>query len=205
MADTLITGTTLVEKESRSAGDVPIGGTIQWAKDLSGGVNTFPDNFIEANGQAITDPLSQYNGSNAPNLNTQYLGIHPSQFTATSPDEDDVAFGIDVLLTSTGPVSYVAPIVIPDGVIVTEVIVYGNAGATSETWNLAEVSHAGSNVLMASALIETADTTITNPTIDNENKTYTIWTTELATNDRIWGARIKYTSPKDQIWLIRIK
>ena len=68
MADTLITGTTLVEKESRSIGDVPIGGIVAWAKSLSG-VPNLAEGWVECDGTTLIDALSPLNGQTIPNLN----------------------------------------------------------------------------------------------------------------------------------------
>ena len=68
MADTLITGTTLVEKESRSIGDVPIGGVVAWVKSLSG-VPNLAEGWVECDGTTLVDALSPLNGQTIPDLN----------------------------------------------------------------------------------------------------------------------------------------
>lgn len=68
MADTLIAGTTLVEKESRSIGDVPIGGIVAWAKTLSG-VPNLAEGWVECDGTVLVDALSPLNGQTIPDLN----------------------------------------------------------------------------------------------------------------------------------------
>jgi len=68
MADQLLTGTTLVEKETRSIGDVPIGSILSWAKTMSG-VPTLPSSFVECNGQVLVDANSTLNGQTIPDLN----------------------------------------------------------------------------------------------------------------------------------------
>jgi hypothetical protein len=68
MADTLITGTTLVEKESRSIGDVPIGGIVSWAKSLAG-VPNLAEGWVECDGSVLVDALSPLNGQTIPDLN----------------------------------------------------------------------------------------------------------------------------------------
>ena len=67
MADTLITGTTLIEKESRSIGDVPVGGIIAWAKSFSG-VPNLGESYRECDGSVIVDALSPMNGQTLPDL-----------------------------------------------------------------------------------------------------------------------------------------
>ena len=68
MADTLISGTTLVEKESRSIGDVPIGGIVPWAKTLTG-VPNLAEGWVECDGSTLVDALSPLNGQTIPDLN----------------------------------------------------------------------------------------------------------------------------------------
>ena len=72
MADTLITGTTLVENTSRSVGDTPIGGVTNWLENFTG-VPSLPEGWIKCDGQVINDALSSLNGQTAPNLNIHYL------------------------------------------------------------------------------------------------------------------------------------
>ncbi len=68
MADTLIAGTTLVEKESRSIGDTPIGGIVAWAKTLSG-VPNLAEGWVECDGSVLIDSQSSLNGQTIPDLN----------------------------------------------------------------------------------------------------------------------------------------
>jgi len=68
MADQLITGTTLVEKESRSIGDAPIGAILAWAKSLAG-VPNLAEGWVECDGEVLVDALSPLNGQTIPDLN----------------------------------------------------------------------------------------------------------------------------------------
>jgi len=68
MADQLLTGTTLVEKESRSIGDSPIGSIVAWAKSLSG-VPNLAEGWVECDGSVLVDALSPLNGQTIPDLN----------------------------------------------------------------------------------------------------------------------------------------
>ena len=68
MADQLITGTTLVEKESRSVGDAPIGSILAWAKTLAG-VPNLAEGWVECDGSVLVDALSPLNGQTIPDLN----------------------------------------------------------------------------------------------------------------------------------------
>ena len=68
MADTLLTGTTLVEKESRSIGDAPVGTILAWAKSLSG-VPNLAEGWVECDGSVLVDAQSSLNGVTLPDLN----------------------------------------------------------------------------------------------------------------------------------------
>jgi len=68
MADQLLTGTTLVEKESRSVGDIPVGAITAWLKSFAG-VPNLPENYRECDGSVIVDALSAMNGQTLPDLN----------------------------------------------------------------------------------------------------------------------------------------
>jgi hypothetical protein len=48
--------------------NVPIGGVISWLKTLAH-TPTLPSNFVECNGQVLSDADSVYNGDTIPNLN----------------------------------------------------------------------------------------------------------------------------------------
>ena len=50
-------------------GVVPVGAVVPWLKSLTGTPATLPDNFVECNGQTISDADSPYDGVALPNLN----------------------------------------------------------------------------------------------------------------------------------------
>ena len=86
------------------------------------------------------------------------------------------------------------PVLLPDGATVTAVKVDGNAGASSQTWTLNRVAQADqAETAMATATVQTEDTTITNPVIDNQDYLYVLNINGLDTNDIIYYVRIKYT------------
>ena len=198
MADTLISGTTLIEKETRSIGDITIGGIIEWDDTFS----NLPDGFVECDGATITDPISSYNGSAVPNLNTNYWTSPACNFISENPDTDQVLINSNFKAETDGIVAF-CPVFLPHGATITEVIVYGNAAATAETWDLRYTSFAGSQSSMATANIGTADTTISSAVIDNTIRSYILFTSSIDTNDIIYGAKITYT-PR-QKFIIRIK
>ena len=98
------------------------------------------------------------------------------------------------LRISDNSINVYASIELPDGVTVTWCAVYGNAGASSETWTLYRVALSDqTRVAMASALVTGGDSTITNPVINNSLYVYFITVTSLMANDDIHAARINFT------------
>lgn len=201
MADTLITGTTLVEKESRSIGDVPIGGIIKWDDTFA----NIPENSVLCDGSTITDPLSSYNGSAVPDLNTNYLSLSTGNFTAMSPDVDDISFaGGDGRVDMTGAsVALIAGVNLPHGATVTSCIFY--ASVSTEDWELERTAVAGASGrdIMATAALNTADTSIIEPIINNLTHRYWISSDFMDATDDMYGAVITYT-PRLK-FIIRIK
>ena len=87
-----------------------------------------------------------------------------------------------------------AQIDLPNGAVVTGATVYGNT--TGNAWTLYRVTlSGGAGATMATAAINTEDTSISNATIDNSTYTYFI-KAEITGPDTeyIYGARIKYTT-----------
>ena len=204
MADQLITGTTLVEKESRSAGDIPVGGIVEWDDTFS----AVPENYRECNGGTVNDPSSPYVGTDVPDLNTNYMSITGTNFTSRNPSSDDIAHdaGTGNIASQTENIEVSAVVNLPHGSTITEVIVYGNGGAVAgTTWVMKHSDQAGASVEMAGAAVGTEDEIITNPIIDNENRAYWIETgvDTLDTSDDIYGARITH-EPRFK-FIIRIK
>jgi hypothetical protein len=48
---------------------IPIGGIIAFAKSLTGAPPLLPNNFVECNGQTLSDAKSPFNGQTIPDLN----------------------------------------------------------------------------------------------------------------------------------------
>lgn len=201
MADTLITGTTLVENTSRSVGDVPVGGIVEMDETF----NTIPDGFVACDGSTVSDPLSSYNGSAVPNFNTNQWTCTGTNFTAKQPDVDDVHYAENddgQIETDGAGITTLAPVFLPHNAVVTGAIVYGNS--STENFNLIRSTLTDSTATtMAQANINTEDSTISNATIDNTLYGYFILTDAMDANDTIYGARITYTTRKK--FIIRIK
>jgi len=87
----------------------------------------------------------------------------------------------------------VATVTLPNGVTVTAVVVYGDAAATAETYELRRVKISdATNGQMATANIGTIDSTISDAVVDNETYAYFIVTSTLDTDDTIYGAKVTY-------------
>ena len=99
----------------------------------------------------------------------------------------------DTYLTSVGDDPYLmAQINIPNGAVITGAVVYG-ADATN-TWVLRRTIITNKTTSdMANAVVNTEDTTITNGIIDNSLYSYWIYVL-TGLNDKIYGARITYTT-----------
>ena len=200
MADTLITGTTLIEKESRSIGDIPVGGFVEW-DDTFGNL---PDGFVLADGSTVNDPLSAWDGTAVQDLNTNYFSITGNAWQSANPDTDQVALGNN-RIRADETVILSAPVFLPNGATVTSAIVYGNAAAEAETWTLGlTASNTGAAITaLASAAFNTADSTISNAVIDNNTNVYWFKSSSIDVNDEIWGAEITYTPRNKFIMRIR--
>ena len=115
---------------------------------------------------------------------TSYYSLTGPDFKADNPDTDQITYDIaasgeQVCKAQADGITMTAPIHLPHGAVITEVIVWGNAGATAETWELVEDDSTALNNPIATANIGTADTTITNATVNNQNRRYTIRTSSV--------------------------
>jgi len=135
--------------------------------------------------------LSMY----ADKKDTQYLSIPGTGFLGQQSFTDNIDYDV-----SSGKVSLnvddcrlMASVNLPEGTTVAGVIVYGNAAAEAETFELRRVKLLdATNSQMATQSINTEDITITNPIIDNANYAYFIVTSSLDIGDEIYGALIVY-------------
>ena len=197
MADQLITGTTLVEKERASSGDSPIGTIIEWDDTFA----SIPVGWHFCDGLTINDPLSSYNGSTVPDYNTEFMSINYAQFHAQNPDTDDITYQPAHVLASADGITLRAAVNFPNGATVAACTVYG--AAAGETWSLYQTDFVDGVTTMASEAIGTVENTITDPVIDNTTYSYFLKTSTIDTGDKIYGAELSYT-PR-QKFIIRIK
>lgn len=87
-----------------------------------------------------------------------------------------------------GSFDAVCPVVLPHGVSVITAAVYGTGGG--ETWTLKRITNAASATTVASGTVNTVQTTIDLPLIDNEQ--YSYFFSVKAVGDAIIKARITY-------------
>ena len=90
-----------------------------------------------------------------------------------------------------------APVMLPHNATVTAVVVF--ASDSSETWTLARngVSNSTGATVMASANMNSTDSSISNATIVNNTFKYWLFTSALDASDQIRGATITYTTDYD--------
>lgn len=125
-----------------------------------------------------------------------YWSCPGSAFKGVNPDSDQVV--IDASNASVTPeadgVIFIACVNIPNGATLTGAIVYGDAGAGGETYTLRRVNLSTlATAVLATANINTEDTSIDNPVINNSTYAYHLYTSSLDIGDTIYGARITFT------------
>lgn len=128
---------------------------------------------------------------------TSYWSCHGMHFHAYNPDTDQLAatsLTLGNMTMQQDNVAVFAHVDLPHGAVITSVNVLGDAAASAETWELRRVSTSNSTTLMAGANINTADTSISSATVDNQEYHYFLVTSTLDTSDDIRGARISYTT-----------
>ena len=126
---------------------------------------------------------------------TSYWSCPGTNFKPDAADEASASY-IDgsIGVTVAAPRNVRAPVFLPHNAVITSVVVHGND--TSRTWIMKRVDTSGSVTTMATAVVDTADTSITNATIDNQNYGYFIEVACWNTN-QIDLASIIYTTDYD--------
>ncbi len=112
---------------------------------------------------------------------------------ATNTNDDDIAVDSNGTFTNqgAGDIEVVCPTDLPNGAKITSVIVYGDTA--NPTWTFKrQLSSAGTSETLATASMNTADTTIGEPTINNSSYGYWIDIANLSQNEVIYGVRIEY-------------
>ena len=95
---------------------------------------------------------------------------------------------------STGVSAALAPVNLPHGSVITAVVVYGSD--TGDIWTLRNADNVdGGNVIsMATAAVNTIDSSITDATIDNQNSMYWLAIPNIDAGNLIYSAKITYTT-----------
>lgn len=95
MADTLITGTTIIESSTKSDGDVPVGGVIAWLSNITG-VPNLPIGWKLCDGTVVNDALSPMNGETIPDLNGDNRFLRGSDTAGGTGGTETHAHVVDV-------------------------------------------------------------------------------------------------------------
>lgn len=198
MADTLLTGTTLIEDSrvgKKFDNPIKIGETASgdgaeatygqlWVKNSTPNELYFQD-----------DTGTDYQITGAKTLYKSIPGVafagkyaDSAYFTSLS-----TTTGKAIAETAAGDNRMWAAVELPNGAVVTGAIVYGST--TNENWSLirSELATGAADSTMATAATNTEDTSITDATIDNSTYYYFLTIGSLDENDEIYGARITYT------------
>ena len=186
-----------------TAVDVP--GAFTAGTILSDGAGSF-GGALDMNSHQInevTDPTSDQDAATKKYVDdniaiptgTYYYSVNPNQWKPKYTDTDDIYYTTTKVQASADNIFLSAPVNLPHGAVVTSVVVYGNAGATAETWALGRSAHDSEALFqaMAGANIDTADSTISYATIDNSAYSYVLYTSDIDTGDAIYGGKITYT------------
>jgi len=116
-------------------------------------------------------------------------------FSAGNPDTDRVYNqGESNITMEEDGINMYCPVYLPQGVTITAVKVYGNAGAAAETVYLFRnaLDSTGQGIVCGPTNINTEETTIAEPIVDNMTYRYWIATSTMDTGDSLYGVRIKY-------------
>ena len=146
-------------------------------------------------GIGTTSPASKlYVNGNIRSSETKYWSVVGSHFVNAFP-QVSITIGNTGTITAAGDGVYlIGSVCLPNGAVITKCIVYGNAGAEAVTWVLARITMDHTlTITLATAVVNTEDTSITSGTVDNSTYQYYINIQDLDTNDAIYGARITYT------------
>lgn len=147
-----------------------------------------------------SDDFSVSSGAVSLKNKTSYLSIGGAAFHGLNPDTDACNYiaGDEQGFNAEGNVTAIAPVNLPHGAVVTNVIFYGNGDAgTVFTWYMYRLAIDGTlTTTMASAGNDQSDSTITDATINNSNSYYAI-RIDLTNTESIYGGIITYTTDYD--------
>ena len=123
------------------------------------------------------------------------LAVNANNFVTDDFDEASQSWTRSggALTADVNGMTFRCPINLPNGAIVTAAICWGTV--TDESWTLSRYANdtGGAGEALASANLDTEDTTISNATINNNDYSYSISTSSLDATDTLHGGRITYT------------
>lgn len=122
------------------------------------------------------------------------MSIPPSAFSARTPATENIRNLGSYIIVDQDDVMLHAPVFLPHGAVVTAAIVYSGLGGEDSSWRLLRTPVDGASFeIMATALCDVEDTSISNATIDNQNHQYYMDIFDTVNLDEFHGARITYT------------
>lgn len=156
--------------------------------------NQFVSNTSEISDSGTTTLIKDNIPDSLNGGGTSYWSIPGSAFLPDSPDTTpfDLDNGeLEMGGTPDNETIY-APVFLPHGAVVTAAVVNGN---NTRTWQLIRRPLDGTTEnILATAAVDTEDSSISNATIDNQTYVYYIRITFTQSGDDFHGARITYTN-----------
>ncbi len=187
-----------------SGAQLPAGPTVGSTLGVSG-VNAIVDRL---NSISDTDGLySNMQGGSGINFvggsiidltnKTSFLSINGTEFLPPTQSSDFTRDITGVITTDVGVLQLRASVHLPHNSVVTECIVYSNDA--TEVWTLSRhpINSDGTANTMATANMNTADSSISDATIDNSTRRYTLGAANQDSGDTVRGALITYTTNYD--------
>lgn len=199
-----ITGSTISGEESTAAnkGVVIVAAGEGIDVSYSAGTATVAGENASTSNKGVasfnTNDFSVSAGAVSLKNKTSYWSCTGINFVAANPDTDTVHYvNTGIIVLDNDEINVFAPASLPNGAVVTGVIVNGDASLIeADTFELIRQTRSNKAVTaMSSAAINVEDTTISNATIDNSTYNYFIANSSLlAGAHEIYGARITYTT-----------
>ncbi|KKL87824.1 hypothetical protein LCGC14_1930880 [marine sediment metagenome] len=171
-------------EEAPTDGEVEKAPTSNWAHDHAGNAAIHDVKYTNLEAQTAC----KLNGD-------LYLSIPAVAFSPTSPNSDQhTHLGYGAYLVRVNDRRIHCAVTLPHGVTVTACLVEGSNPANDSAWVLQRVAMGSSSVqVMATANVQTEDTSISDPVIDNSGYMYLVVLETLQVDDLIYCVRIKYT------------
>ncbi len=203
MADTKITDLPVFTEPNDNdllvAVDDPAGSPVTKSITMANAIKKIiPDATDSIKGKASFNSTDFNVSSGAVSLKnkTSYLSVHPYQFQVTRPDVNLIIHEDNWVYPSKNNVGIIgAGLSLPHGAVITGAIVWGSNA--SKIWDIGRTNHSGTASAMGSGNMNSEDTSITNTTVDNLNYSYFISSMDIDSNEKIYGARITYTTDYD--------